>query len=211
MDYISKLEYLKIVENSIDPINDRPEYFFYHQYKIYKDKDSHFLERLEIAVNETLDEVYKYIFDKYGKEDNWESQLFYLNYGQVIIISENDTSQLSEYQCAQLTSPFRLMQAFETFVNMTQGSRDEIIVSTEILQLNWKGQKNQLYSVIRQLKTEHNMIEETYEDLAKFLKQSFAFFIDTKLSTIEKELKKDTNLSENLSKKKRVIIDPNKE
>ncbi|HEV7329983.1 MAG TPA: hypothetical protein VGN63_02990 [Flavisolibacter sp.] len=58
------------------------------------------------------------------------------------------------------------------------------------IKLKWKGQKNQLYDVLRILKGK-GMLLNSYEDLAAFLKQHVDIFAETNLSTILKEIGKD--------------------
>lgn len=211
MPYVHQAEYVKLIEDSLDPSHTKPEFYLFHQYEIYKLKDAHFLERLKIAKDTILDEIYKYSFDIEGDEDSWESQLFYIYQNQIHIVDNNDTSVLSPFHCTLLTTPFMYNLSYENFIKLIQNPIDDTTVNKEIFQLKWKGQRNQLYSVIRQLKLEYQMFDETYEELAKFLKQSFSFFNDTKLSTILKELSKDHTLPENLAKNKRMPVNPNKE
>lgn len=211
MPYVPHDEYFELIENSLDPTHTKPEFYLFNMHEIYKSKDAHFLERLKIAKDAILDEVYKYSFDIEGDEDSWESQLFYIYQNQIHIVDNNDTSVLSPFHCTLLTTPFMYNLSYENFIKLVQNPIDDTTVNKEIFQLKWKGQKNQLYSVIRQLKLEYQMFDETYEELAMFLKQSFSCFNETKLSTILKELTKDHTLPENLAKSKRMPINPNKE
>lgn len=73
--------------------------------------------------------------------------------------------------------------------------------------LVWKGQKNQLYSVLRQLKNDHELIGNSYNSLADFLIQNVTGFENTSKETIEKELKKRNPLP----KGKRINVTPEKE
>lgn len=211
MLYVPHAEYFELIENSQDPTHTKPEFYLFNMYEIYKSKDAHFLERLKITKNNLFDKIYNYSCDKHGHEHYWESQLFYLYHSQIYIVDNNDTTELSPFHIMLLITPYIYNQSYENFIKMIQNSVENITTNNEILQLKWKGQKNQLYSLIRQIKLEHQMLDETYEDLAIFLKQSFSFFNETKLSTILKELNKDHTLPENLAKKKRMQVDPNKE
>jgi hypothetical protein len=58
------------------------------------------------------------------------------------------------------------------------------------VKLIWKGQKNQLYDVLRQLKRE-DLIGNSYEELATFLREHVNIFRDTMLSTVTKEIGKE--------------------
>lgn len=58
------------------------------------------------------------------------------------------------------------------------------------IKLKWTGNKNQLYDIIRQLK-KANLISNSYEDLAVFIKSNVSVFTDTELSTITKEIGKN--------------------
>lgn len=66
----------------------------------------------------------------------------------------------------------------------------EIINIESTIKLKWAGNKNQLYDIIRQLK-KANLITNSYEDLAVFIKSNVLVFTDTELSTITKEIGKD--------------------
>jgi len=65
-----------------------------------------------------------------------------------------------------------------------------------IPKLKWKGQKNQLYDVLRQLK-EKELIGNSYEDLAVFIKANVDAFRDTELSTISKQMGRPQKLPKN--------------
>ncbi len=211
MSYVAHAEYFELIENSLDPTHTKPEFYLNNMHEIYKSRDAHFLERLKIAKDEILDTIYKYFLDKNGNEVNWESQLFYLHQYQIHIVDNNDTSVLSPFHCTLLTTPLMYNLSYENFIKLIQNPIDESNFSTEVIKLNWKGQNNQLYSVIRQLKFDFDMIDDSFDIIAKFLKQSFTNFHSTKLSTIEKELKKDTDKPENLAKRKRIPVNPEKE
>lgn len=60
----------------------------------------------------------------------------------------------------------------------------------KLIKLKWTGQKNQIYSILRELKNK-GFIENSYEDLAVFLKQNVDSFQNTSISTIIKEIGKD--------------------
>ncbi|MEP6947714.1 MAG: hypothetical protein ABI863_00505 [Ginsengibacter sp.] len=90
-----------------------------------------------------------------------------------------------------------------------QKIENEIIASpnsrrTDSEKLIWKGQKNQLYSTLRQLKNDYEFVANSYNSLAEFLIQNVSGFENTSKETIEKELKKNTPLP----KQKRVEITP---
>lgn len=74
------------------------------------------------------------------------------------------------------------------------------------VKLKWRGQNNQLYSVLRQLKNDYELTDSSYDEIAEFIKQSFTGFENTKKGTIEKELKK----KKLLPKPKRIPINLNK-
>lgn len=65
-----------------------------------------------------------------------------------------------------------------------------IVEHTKTEKLNWRGNKNQLYAVLRQLKNDYELIGNSYNSLADFLIQNVTGFENTKKETIEKELKK---------------------
>lgn len=71
------------------------------------------------------------------------------------------------------------------------------------IKLKWTGQKNQLYAILRQLKNEYEMLNNSYNELADFIKLYVVGFENTSKETIEKELKKNTVLP----KAKRVKLD----
>lgn len=69
------------------------------------------------------------------------------------------------------------------------GVPESEIIDT-LLKLKWQGQKNQLYDVIRALKSK-GLIGNSYEELAVFIKQNIDLFQNTALSTIQKEIGKN--------------------
>ncbi|OLY91219.1 hypothetical protein SAMN05444008_11293 [Cnuella takakiae] len=75
--------------------------------------------------------------------------------------------------------------------------------SNQFIKLNWLGQKNQIYQVLRKLKQD-GLIGNSYNELADFLIQNVVGFHNTKKETVEKELKRG-----DLPKKgKRIDLDP---
>lgn len=72
--------------------------------------------------------------------------------------------------------------------------------------LIWKGKKNQLYNVLRQLKN-LDLIGNSYNNLADFLIDNVSGFEDTSKGTIEKEI----NKKKELPKPRRINIEPDKE
>jgi len=68
--------------------------------------------------------------------------------------------------------------------------------------LKWKGQKNQLYEVLRKLK-EKEWLDNSYEELAVFVKTHVDVFSNTALSTINKEMGRP----QNLPKSRRIDLD----
>jgi hypothetical protein len=65
-----------------------------------------------------------------------------------------------------------------------------------IVVLRWTGQKNQLYHVLRTLKGQ-DLLTNSYEDLAVFLKWNVDVFKNTSIATINKELGKSKSLPKN--------------
>jgi hypothetical protein len=74
------------------------------------------------------------------------------------------------------------------------------------VRLKWEGQKNQLYNVLRQLK-DKELISNSYNELADFLKNHVIPFHTTAKETIEKELKKKADLP----KDRRINLDTSPE
>ena len=87
--------------------------------------------------------------------------------------------------------------------NTSKIANSEVVKSG--LKLDWKGTKIQLYSVLRQLKNDYELIGNSYNELADFLIQNVKSFGDTKKETVEKELKKVQQPPKN----RRVKINPN--
>ncbi len=97
-----------------------------------------------------------------------------------------------------------IKNGFEDFTKMTSTIiKTNSTQQSNLIKLNWKGQKNQIYQVLRELK-EQELITNTYNELADFLIQNVIPFQNTKKETIEKELKKKKPLPKN----KRVRISP---
>lgn len=77
--------------------------------------------------------------------------------------------------------------------------------SNKSFKLIWKGQKNQLYNVLRQLKN-LDLIGNSYNNLADFLIENVSGFENTSKGTIEKEI----NKIKDLPKPKRINIEPDR-
>lgn len=72
--------------------------------------------------------------------------------------------------------------------------------------LKWLGSKTQLYSVLRILKKDYELIGNSFNELADFLIENVVSFESTSKETVEKELKKVQNPPKN----KRILIDKEK-
>jgi len=94
----------------------------------------------------------------------------------------------------------------EDFSDEPNNKSDESIkpLSVNTIKLKWKGAKNQLYNVLRQLKNDHDMIGNSYNELADFLISNVQKFNNNKKETVEKELKR----GQPLPKSKRIKIEP---
>lgn len=77
-------------------------------------------------------------------------------------------------------------------------------IETEAVEqkLNWTGNKNQLYSVLRQLKGQ-DLIGNTYDELVEFLHSHVTGFENDNKGTTARESKRDVQLP----KSKRVNLD----
>jgi hypothetical protein len=73
---------------------------------------------------------------------------------------------------------------------------NQSLVAPAAVKLKWGGQNNQLYVVIRHLKSEGFLLNSN-EELAEILKAMVDVFNDTKTSTIQKELGRDQDLPKN--------------
>lgn len=78
---------------------------------------------------------------------------------------------------------------------------EEPVLEHATKQLKWSGQKNQLYDVIRKLK-DQGLLENSYEELAVFIKAHVDIFNGTSLSTISRQLSRP----QKLRKAKRINI-----
>lgn len=204
MEYPLKSEYLNIIDNSLNPDYDKPEFYFYQQYLIFKEKDANFIERLRFGIQTVEHEVCNITQDEYGIDYDWVNHYFYFDNGKIIVKEDNDfLSTPSQYIHSQ-TTPKILLESYNAFVLMTQSEANKAEVNNEFIKLKWNGNKNQLYSVIRQLKIDHEKLTDSNEVLAKFIKQSFISFSSTQLSTILKELSKNKKLPH----RNRISVDP---
>jgi len=117
------------------------------------------------------------------------------------------------------TNHFKRTFTLHEFKNLIDGFNDFVSSSKELeqiekikepervnkpLKLKWTGNKNQLYSVIRQLKNDFELITNSYNELAEFLISNVTGFENTSKETVEKELKKDKQPP----KPRRVNINP---
>ncbi len=93
---------------------------------------------------------------------------------------------------------------YENFGDVIEGQQSQIYNNSDKIKLIWKGQKNQLYNVLRQLKNDYELIGNSYNSIADFLIENVTGFENTGKETIEKELKKTAPLP----KAKRINITP---
>lgn len=226
MKFLTKSDYLQIISSAIIPVHFKVEQYFRYQYDTYKEANPDFVENLGETISQ-IERQLKFHFklsSTFPSDYRYDYHLFYFVDKRIVVLeyeygigeSKLDNIIANAYRDYVPTTLKELKEAYNAFliiINSFDKQQNEETSSDEktIIKLNWKGQKNQLYYVIRQLKIDHEMLDESYDDLAKFIKQSFSFFSNTKVSTIAKELKKDTNLSENLSKKKRLNTKLNKD
>lgn len=80
-------------------------------------------------------------------------------------------------------SNFRSIELEDIEMRLNPNAIQEKVTPKIPIKLNWKGQKNQLYFVFRELK-DMNLILNSYDDLAIILKNSIDIFEDGEISTI---------------------------
>ncbi|XVJ66862.1 MAG: hypothetical protein HEQ40_12110 [Lacibacter sp.] len=96
----------------------------------------------------------------------------------------------------------------ETILNMliknkieSGSSETNLNIVESSTKLIWNGQKNQLYSILRQLKEltykDNPLLSNSYNSLAEFVKQNVSGFEKTKKGSIEKEITKPKPLPKN--------------
>lgn len=131
-------------------------------------------------VESCKDMIHDSIFELFGYYDDIEFSLIDLVFNQFYTeFKENNETELTD----------------KLSITTTDQTNTKLI---------WKGQNNQLYSVLRQLKDKHELIGNSYESLAEFLIRNVTGFENTKNSTIETELKRNKDLP----KPKRINIEP---
>lgn len=100
----------------------------------------------------------------------------------------------SSYFLAYLESEFRKKD--QVVLASNSSVINQSFAAPTAIKLKWGGQNNQLYVVIRHLKSV-GLLLNSNEELAEILKAMVDVFIDTKTSTIQKELGRDQDLPKN--------------
>jgi site-specific DNA-cytosine methylase len=225
MSYLQDSDYFGFIDNAIQLESGSAGIYFYSVYKIHKEDNPDFIERLDHLVNGLNEKLeiakQEVIANKSHNETmskglqltdsansyDWDSHTFYFQQGRVShsLCSLADTNfSHSEFSKLKI-GVFQLEKMSE------QGNVEKSKSKEHSPKLNWTLQKNQLYYVFRQLKNEHNAISMSYDKIAEFIKENVVGFETTEKGTIEKELKKDLDDSSNLSKSKRIKVQIDKD
>jgi hypothetical protein len=224
MTYLTKDDYFHIISTSLLPIHFKIEYYLLFQYRLHKKDNPEFLENIALAIKNIEDSI-KLHFEfesSYPIDYKWEYHLFYFEKKQIRVLSYDynisesslDNIIANAYRDYCPISFLEFSQSYQIFLQKAtqeNGNIETGINDTLLIKLKWKGAKNQFYSVLRQLKIKYELLDNTFDELAEFLKQNVVGFESTRMSTIIKELKKDTEKPENLAKNKRIPINPDED
>lgn len=112
--------------------------------------------------------------------------------------------EIDAYEIA--TSLFSTSEDIELSLFDKDYIAEELINKNEVI-MNWKGQNNVLTDMFRQAKNK-GYLTNSLPDIAIFLKENFSCFANTKLSTIETQLKNNNSSANAFPKEeKRIKID----
>jgi hypothetical protein len=143
---------------------------------------------LQKRVLEKLINDFQKVYSKNERiEGNYFDDLCYL---ELLNVNQN----LADREEEEKRDELRIKNLIEEFAVTVQPNK---------IKLQWIGQKNQIYNVLRQLK-DYDLIANSYNSLADFLIQNVTGFEDTKKETIETEFKRNKDLP----KPKRIKIEP---
>jgi hypothetical protein len=214
MTFLLPKDYHSIIDFTIDLKEKDISHYFFSQYQQHKSNNTNFIDNLKCTLFE-LDDRFKVLIsrdkvmrkeaNKVKKEQgikikrnriDWKNASFYskegiLNYDFPIAWNGEN------YKRFTINKFEEIKRGFEDFTKMTtEIKKTNPTQKSNLIKLNWKGQKNQIYQVLRELK-EQEFIANSYNELADFLIQNVIPFQNTSKETIEKELKKKKALPKN--------------
>lgn len=222
MKYLTKDDFIEIVANAVNPVHFSIEQYYLFQYNNHKSVNPDFVSNLKSTIDLITSHVefHASLSVDYPKNYNWNEHLIYykghsfkvLEYEYKIRETALDNKIADLYSDGYApTTINELRMSFNRFKTLIKKdfikeAKTKDAVSPALIKLQWKGQNNQLYYVFRQLKKKYMMLDETYDVLTSFIQQSFVGFDEIKKSGIEKEIKKNLDNPDNMSKQKRLPI-----
>ncbi len=200
MALLNNKQYLNILftANEFKDIQDIADHFL-AEYNTNKTDNPRFIKKLNELIQETKQKIDELRIKKIAQDEKGEyknpdlspiPKRDYLGYnfsGDKLgfgLIQYSGGSRLSMNKINDIEKAFEVFErnVIEDGNRLRKNSRDT--------KLDWKGSKVQLYSVLRQLKTQYELIANSYNELADFLIQNVKGFESTSKETVEKELKK---------------------
>jgi hypothetical protein len=214
MTFLLPKDYHSIIEFAIDLKEKDISHYFFSQYQQHKSNNTNFIDNLKCTLFE-LDDRFKVLIsrDKAMRKDanevkkeqgikikrnriDWKNASFYYKEG-ILNYDFPYAWNGKNYKRFTINKFEEIKRGFEDFTKMTtEIKKTNPTQQSNLIKLNWKGQKNQIYQVLRELK-EQEFIANSYNELADFLIQNVIPFQNTSKETIEKELKKKKALPKN--------------
>jgi hypothetical protein len=204
MEYLKPDEYYSLIGEIIGKDRETAKELLLNKFRIYREANPRFIHFVNSTILniqsiieiQTAEFVKQWLLDNPEKnfEDAPPKKSFWFNNGHLKVSINKKMIQ-------------NLIEGFKDFEEETNKSKHPIEILPEknrVIKLKWTGNKNQLYSVIRQLKNDYELITNSYNELADFLIANVTGFENTKKETVEKEIKKD----QPLPKERRVNIKP---
>lgn len=209
MNYLMPNQYGEILYRAIGLEVSQIVNLFRSEYLTYKEHNPNFISELGRAIielekkfHDTVNNLKGNYYTQDGQIPELEFNLMSFPIGEIFPNADFDNRNLNYSTVESVSKGW--VEFKETVENSdTTISKD----SNSTVKIKWEGQKNQLYSVIRQLKNDYSLITNSYDELAEFIVNNFYGFTPSNRRTVETELKKE----QNLPKRKRVKINPDKE
>lgn len=196
-------DYFDLVESYFSEFEDEKRYTLLR--KLMK-SSSLFLQHQSLV-------LYDFIYD--FKEQNCElMEVFEGSYANSILCIIDDFYSFIR-EVVDLCKIYRI-DAYNIAVELYPTSKDmelslfdkdyieEDVVKGNRVMMNWEGQNNVLTDMFRQAKN-RGYLTNSIPDIAMFLKENFTCFVNTKLSTIETQLKNNNSSANTFPKEEKRI------
>lgn len=199
MEYLKPYQYYILIGDIFGSVSETVTEYLKLKYEIYNKSNPRFIHLL----GDCIIEIFKVVEPQNLEfKNNWlirnpDSLLIPPSPNTYYFDTQYLKRSFTLEEFSNLIIGFNNFKDFVSELNEIQKNTSDALHNKRIIKLDWKGQKNQLYFVIRELKNKYEFINNSYNEIAEFLIENVSGFQNTKKETVEKELKKNTKLPKN--------------